>query len=166
MVAMGGFPGQDMRPSQSRPLPKEATVADDKRRVHVGDEVELALPYSEVCMHMRVAGQLRTVRVTEHGAQILNTDGSGFSLPVTHGEAGLYRDSEGLYAPALPDQVWRIYRNGERQPVELANADACAVWLSQRAPHGLAAEHLGKDAEWDFRQEPRVEQGDNGDSGQ
>jgi hypothetical protein len=57
-----------------------------------GKTVTVTLPYSEVCCHMRVAGQIRQVRVTaEHMAQILNADGSPCSFPVTLGEAGLRR---------------------------------------------------------------------------
>ncbi|MFJ8699485.1 hypothetical protein [Streptomyces ardesiacus] len=62
--------------------------------IKVGDVVTLELPYSEVCMFLGVAGQTRSIRVTEHGAQILNEDGSNFSYPVTHGEAGLITDYE------------------------------------------------------------------------
>lgn len=56
---------------------------------HVGETVTVELPYSEVCCHMRVAGQVRQVQVLAGGAQILNEDGSPFSFPVTHGEAGI-----------------------------------------------------------------------------
>jgi hypothetical protein len=50
----------------------------------------VALPYSEVCMHMQVAGQLRPVLPCGQGmAWILNEDGSTFSFPVTRGEAGI-----------------------------------------------------------------------------
>lgn len=66
-------------------------------RVKPGDVVRLELPWSEVCMYMRVAGQERDVRVLEGGAQILNEDGTRFSFPVTHGEAGIYTDADGLY---------------------------------------------------------------------
>ncbi|WP_326827449.1 hypothetical protein [Streptomyces sp. NBC_01751] len=54
----------------------------------VGETVAVRLPWSEVCMHMRVAGEIRPVLLKEHGAQILNEDGSNFSFPVTFGEAG------------------------------------------------------------------------------
>lgn len=66
-------------------------------RLSVGDRVRIELPYSEVCMHMRVAGQVFVVEVREHGAQILNEDGSPFSFPILHGEAGIFRDAAGLY---------------------------------------------------------------------
>jgi hypothetical protein len=67
------------------------------KRVSVGTVVSVTLPWSEVCMHLRVAGQTRSVEVLATGAQILNEDGTPYSFPVTHGEAGIYRDAEGLY---------------------------------------------------------------------
>lgn len=67
------------------------------QRVTVGDTVRVRLPWSEVCAHMRVADHDRSVRVLESGAQILNDDGTPFSFPITHGEAGIYRDAEGLF---------------------------------------------------------------------
>lgn len=68
-----------------------------KQRLTVGQVVSVKLPWSEVCMHMHVQDQVRNVRVLEHGAQILNDDGTPFSAPITHSEAGIYRDAEGLY---------------------------------------------------------------------
>jgi hypothetical protein len=54
----------------------------------------VALPYSEVCMHMRIAGQTRMVQALPHDmAQILNDDGSPLSFPITWGEAGIHRDN-------------------------------------------------------------------------
>jgi hypothetical protein len=52
--------------------------------------VRVTLPYSEVCMSMRVAGLERNVQITETGhAQILDENGAPFSFPITLGEAGL-----------------------------------------------------------------------------
>lgn len=65
------------------------TTSDTPVGVVPGDRVRLVLPYSEVCMHMRVAGRAMLVEVREGGAQILNDDGSAFSFPITHGEAGI-----------------------------------------------------------------------------
>lgn len=67
------------------------------KRVSPGTIVSLTLPWSEVCMHLKVAGQTRPVEVLATGAQILNEDGTKYSFPVTHGEAGIYSDAEGLY---------------------------------------------------------------------
>lgn len=66
-------------------------------RVKPGDVVRVQLPWSEACMHLRVADAVRDVRILETGAQILNADGTPYSFPVTHGEAGIYRDAQGLY---------------------------------------------------------------------
>ena len=52
----------------------------------VGDTVTIELPYSEVNMHMQVAGQTRSVRIGPHAAYIQFRGGES---PVTHGEAGL-----------------------------------------------------------------------------
>jgi hypothetical protein len=65
------------------------------RTVRPGDRVRIELPYSEVCMHMRVAGRVMDVRMTDGRypmAQLLNSDGSEFSFPITTGEAGIYGD--------------------------------------------------------------------------
>lgn len=52
--------------------------------------VRVTLPYTEVCMSMRVAGLEMNVQVTETGhAQILNANGTPYSFPITLGEAGL-----------------------------------------------------------------------------
>jgi hypothetical protein len=71
------------------------------RAVRPGDRVRLELPFSEVCMHMRVAGRVMDVRMTEDQypmAQLLNADGSEFSFPITTGEAGIFGDVDrGFY---------------------------------------------------------------------
>ena len=61
-------------------------------RVAPGQMSYHLLPHSEVCMHMRVAGQKRFVRLLPGGrmAQIYNADFSCFSSPITYGEAGFY----------------------------------------------------------------------------
>lgn len=49
----------------------------------------IELPYSEVCLHMRVAG--RRMLVGPAGprmAQLYDDDGKPFSFPITRGEAG------------------------------------------------------------------------------
>ena len=66
-------------------------------RVKPGDVVQIRMPWSEACMHLRVAEQVRKVKVLEGGAQILNEDGTPYSFPITHGEAGIYTDADGLY---------------------------------------------------------------------
>lgn len=67
------------------------------KRIKSGDVVRVKLPWSEACMYMRVADQVRNVRVFDNAASILNEDGTPFSFPITHGEAGIYSDAQGLY---------------------------------------------------------------------
>jgi hypothetical protein len=74
------------------------------KRVKPGDVVRVKLPYSEACTHLKVANQLREVRVLDNGAQILNEDGTHYSFPVTHGEAGVYQDAAGLYVDE-PEEI-------------------------------------------------------------
>ena len=68
-----------------------------KRRVKSGDVVRIMMPWSEACMYLNVAEKVRDVRVLDNGAQILNDDGTRYSFPITHGEAGIFRDADGLY---------------------------------------------------------------------
>lgn len=50
----------------------------------------LELPYSEVCMHMRLAGRLRWVAPLDRGmSQIYDHDGRPHSFPILRSEAGL-----------------------------------------------------------------------------
>lgn len=66
-------------------------------RTDVGEIVTVELPFSEVCMHLRVAGKVHRVHILEHGAQILDADGLPLSFAVLHGEAGIYSDAHGFY---------------------------------------------------------------------
>jgi len=68
-----------------------------KKYVKAGDIVEIVLPYSEVCMHLGLAGLGQKVQILSDGVQILTVDGNNFSFPITYGEAGIYSDSEGHY---------------------------------------------------------------------
>jgi hypothetical protein len=63
--------------------------------IRVGKVYDLLMPYSEVCMAMRIAGTIQTVKVCENGAYLDGGDGP----PITHGEAGIYDSPlDGLYA--------------------------------------------------------------------
>ena len=84
-----------------------AGAAGNGNRVYVqaGDVIRLRLPWSEVCMHMRVAGKPMNVQIVVEGtsavAQLLTDDGSRFSFPILLGEAGIYTDGAGKhYVPA------------------------------------------------------------------
>lgn len=83
-----------------------ADLAARRRLVKVGDRVRLRMPYSEVCMHMRVAGEVMTVELLGGEyvsgmpyvvAQLYGADGSAFSLPIGTGEAGFYGPCNAMY---------------------------------------------------------------------
>lgn len=64
--------------------------------VHESDIIEyreLVLPYSEVCMHMKIAGKTMTGGLlrNELMVQLYDDDGRHFSFPITCGEAGWRR---------------------------------------------------------------------------
>lgn len=71
-----------------------------------GDIAMIEIGYSEVCVHMRVAGKVMPVQVTtglHPAAQLLDASGKPYSFPVTLGEAGIYTDSTGQpYAYPAP----------------------------------------------------------------
>lgn len=87
-------------------------MAAQKRYIEANTIYEHELPYSEVCMHMRVAG--RRMGVKWDGklmAQLYKLESFGispatnheiknwvpFSAPVTTGEAGIFEDADGHY---------------------------------------------------------------------
>lgn len=61
--------------------------------VRPGEAVRLEMPWSEVCMHLRVAGRETWVVLVEDGefamAQLLNDNHTPCSFPITTGEAGI-----------------------------------------------------------------------------
>jgi len=71
-------------------------------RIYVerGKFYRVKLPWSEVCMHMQVAGKEMLISVVGEYyamAQIHEDNGQVFSAPVTLGEAGVYSEGERLY---------------------------------------------------------------------
>ncbi len=67
--------------------------------VEPGETTTVVLPYSEVCMHLRVAGKRMRCMVTTSDrrhlqVQLLDDDARPFSFPVTLGEAGFFRDGQ------------------------------------------------------------------------
>jgi hypothetical protein len=80
-----------------------------QRLIHPSEEFTIELPYSEVCMHLRVAGTRMRARLQANRmVQLLQPDGTDFSFPITDGEAGLYTDEQGawlLTADEEPEQL-------------------------------------------------------------
>ncbi len=66
--------------------------------LQIGDRVRLEMPWSEVMMHLRLAGSNVVVEVLDDGVQLLLEDGTKLSFPVTWAEAGIYTDTSGPYA--------------------------------------------------------------------
>ena len=65
-------------------------------RMHkIGDRFMIELPYSEVCMHLGLAGKVRMIEIQADGAQILDQEGRPYSIPITWGEAGVYTSRAG-----------------------------------------------------------------------
>ena len=49
----------------------------------------LEMPWSEVCMHMKIAGTIMLGELLPNGmVQLYTLDGAQFSFPITAGEAG------------------------------------------------------------------------------
>lgn len=62
------------------------------------ESVAIELPYSEVCIHMRVAGQVHRVELFMEGVYPMARI-AGYP-PVLPAEAGILSDAEGHYVPA------------------------------------------------------------------
>lgn len=62
-----------------------------------GQRVRVRLPWSEVCMHLRVAGKVMTCELVEGGSavQLYDEEGDPYSFPITPGEAGFFRHTGG-----------------------------------------------------------------------
>jgi hypothetical protein len=66
-----------------------------RKEINPGGYAEIELPFSEVAMHMGVAGTVMIVQliVSEEGqfcAQLYTDELKRFSAPITIGEAGIY----------------------------------------------------------------------------
>lgn len=70
----------------------------ESKTILVGERGRKYLPYSEVCMHMRVSGTVMDFEVVSpRSVQLYRLDGTPFSFPITYGEAGLFVDGDGFY---------------------------------------------------------------------
>jgi hypothetical protein len=69
--------------------------ASDRPIPPTTDAVRVILPYSEVCMHMKVAGKAMWARIVNRPsgypiAQLIDDDGRPYSAPITMSEAGMH----------------------------------------------------------------------------
>jgi hypothetical protein len=75
-------------------MPDRVTI----RRLLPGERVTKEMPYSEVCMSMRVAGRVMIAEVLDgRMAQLYDEADAKFSAPITLGEAGIYIDQVSAY---------------------------------------------------------------------
>ena len=90
-------------PAPTVPAVVVDTPAVPPQRVAVrpGDVVRLEMPASEVCLHMGISGQVWFARLsgTGRGVELFRTEAEAddrpFGIPVTPGEAGVFRDGHG-----------------------------------------------------------------------
>jgi hypothetical protein len=66
------------------------------KRVRPGSRIKVRLPYSEVCMHMRVAGKIMNIEILKHSVQLYK-DNRMISIPICLGEAGILVDKKGMF---------------------------------------------------------------------
>lgn len=101
-----------------------------KRLIRPTEEFTTDLPFSEVCMHLGVAGTRMRARLEPNQmVQLLQPDGSQFSFPITAGEAGLEIDGAGAWLTTVdhdpdwpaPDLPAGPHAN-DLQPPQLLNA--------------------------------------------
>jgi hypothetical protein len=87
-------------------LGDEAATALRRRTVTPGQRVRVMAPFSEVCMHMRVAGHEMDAVLLEridgdrrwYSAQLYQPgSATPVSFPITTGEAGIFDGDDGFY---------------------------------------------------------------------
>jgi hypothetical protein len=85
--------------------PKRKDPQPRKQYIVRGERVPNEMPWSEVCMHMRVAGLVLDVEIIgeQYPMAQLYRDGQPFSAPITLGEAGIHQDIDGFYIT-----VWEV----------------------------------------------------------
>jgi len=73
------------------------TTTTTARRVEIipGEKGRSLMPYSEVCMHLRVAGQVMNFLYSGCSVQLLDENGKAFSIPIGTGEAGIFTPPTG-----------------------------------------------------------------------
>lgn len=68
--------------------------------VKINERVNLEMPFSEVCMHMKIAGKIMEAELVgnpDYPTAQLYKDGKEFSFPILYSEAGFYRNKNGFY---------------------------------------------------------------------
>ena len=99
-----------------------------KRPIHPNQETILELPYSEVCVHLRVAGTRMGARLQPDGmVQPLDPDGRDFSFPITAAEAGLHHDQDGWSSVLTDPPVDQLPADPDHRTVLEAASEPLAI---------------------------------------
>lgn len=103
-----------------------------KAYVSVGNRVLIECPYSEVCMHMRIAGRLMFAELKRseagyYSVQLWNGAGEEhgmFSFPIGVGEAGMYYEERegGLSSVYYYLSIYKVEELAERFGPEPINS--------------------------------------------
>lgn len=76
--------------------PKKSMLDGIKTWIKPGEKGRGMMPWSEVCMHMRVSDTVMEFELLETGemVQLIAGNGEKFSAPILPGEAGIYQDGK------------------------------------------------------------------------
>lgn len=93
---------------------------NDVVEVKAGQKIKAIMPWSEVCIHLGIAGKTMTCEVLSRGVQLYDDKGEKFSFPILHGEAGFHEGTVDLE----PERWW--YTNHPQSEVypEVKKGDA------------------------------------------
>lgn len=118
-----------------------------KRLIRPNEEFTTTLPFSEVCMHLRVAGtQMRARLEPNRMVQLLGPDGSEFSIPITDSEAGLLTNDQGVWLLTDDDEPAQLVEEHPSDPAAAAQhrarkaLDAISEPLAVPDPHAWRGE--------------------------
>lgn len=93
-------PSPDVIKAIQQELHETGTLSEPVRfYIRPGDFVEKIMPYSEVCMHMKIAGKRMRVQLLPNGrsVQLYSSNGKPSSFPITTGEAGIFEENGNFY---------------------------------------------------------------------
>lgn len=68
-----------------------------KTRIKPGEFGRAHMPFSEVCMFMKIANAVFDFLLKDNGMVQLLKDGRPFGGAITTGEAGIYHDADGYW---------------------------------------------------------------------
>ncbi len=109
-----------------------------RRRVAVGETVELALPQVRSSgLLMKIGGEVRTVRVLDGRVQILEPDGITAALKYDPPFELVGIDADllgGLWADPVPWRLVQVFRHGQAVSVPMTHSEHAKRWLELHTP--------------------------------